>query len=193
MLIARIISLLFNPVFIITFLPFFLDYKTSSNLSLSINWTIYTLVFLGAVGLFVTYGVYKKIFTDFDVSKREQRPLLFLFFTIAGILYTLGLLIFKGPWILLVNAVGILFGVFLVSLINLKIKASLHVATLSALASAIAVVYRGYYYFIFLIIPLVAWSRIKTKRHTLPETIVGGFVGVFLSLFMYYIIKLAAS
>ncbi len=189
-IIARYLSLIFNPFLVLVFLPFVLVYRTTDNVETSIIWTIYTFIFFLVIAAFVLYNVKKGVFTDMDVSKRQQRPILFKFFFILGSIYLVGLFLFGGPEILLYIVVSIMLSIIVVSLLNKKIKLSLHVATLSALLSAVTVYYRGYSFFLLFLIPLIAWSRVKVKRHSVEETVVGAIVGSALSLSTYTILKM---
>ena len=182
---ARFISYVLNPILLLLFVPFFLLLKQDSSLNHALSWTAYTFIFLAAMTGFLYYCVRKKIFTDMDVSKRTQRPLLFLVSALVGVLYMVGLAIFHGPQVLNIVAVGTLLGVFVTSIVNTKLKASIHVATVSALIFTLAIIYGGYYLLLLFLIPLVAWARLKIHRHTLPETVVGGLLGILLSLCMY--------
>lgn len=191
LLLAKIISYVFNPLTILVFVPFFLVYRTTHNVDSALNWTFYTSAYLALIGAFLFYGVKKGFFVDLDVSKREQRPLLFRICGIFLALYLLGLYLFDAPAIMPVTTIGVVIGIVVISLVNTKIKASLHVATVSAFIFALAIVYKGLNTFLLLLIPLVAWARVRTKRHTLQETIVGGALGILLSLGMYIFIKVA--
>lgn len=188
--IAQIISFLFNPVLLLVFVPLFLVYKTTDNVITAMAWTGYTMIFLLAMTFFIIYGVHKKIFSDMDVSKRAQRPLLFAVSLILSLMYLFGLYFLDGPMILFIVIFGIIIGIFVVSLVNIRIKASIHVATTAALIVALSVVYSGYYLLLLLVIPLVAWARVRINRHTLQETIVGGALGILLSLGIYTLIRI---
>lgn len=183
--IARVISLLFNPFLILIFLPFFLVYKSSSNINTSIFWTSYSFIFLLVIAQIVLYYVRRKVFSDLDVSVRTQRPLLFKILFIAGIIYISGLYILHAPRVLYVMVFSLLFGVLVANAINIKIKASLHVATVSALILGLVLGLGADFTFLLLLIPIVGWSRVKLKRHTVSETVVGGVVGSLLLLFIY--------
>lgn len=187
--IAHIISFVFNPALLLIFVPLFLVYRTTGDLYAAFAWTGYTLIFILAMIGFVIYGVYKKMFTDVDVSKRTQRPLLFGVSGILCLMYLFGLYYLNGPMILFVVMFGILIGVIVASIVNTKIKASIHVATTTALIIALAVVYNGWYLSLLLVIPLVAWARVRINRHTLKETIAGGSLGVLLTLGIYALIR----
>jgi hypothetical protein len=183
--VAQVISFLFNPVLLLVFLPLLLVYRTTGDVVLALAWTGYTLIFLLTMIFFVIYGVHKKIFTDLDVSKRTQRPLLFVVSIVMSLVYLWGLSFLDGPRILSIVAFGFIISILIISVINTKLKVSFHVATVSALLFTMAIVYQGFYYLTLLLIPLVGWARLRIKRHTLPETIVGGLFGILLSLGMY--------
>ncbi len=185
---AQVISFLFNPVMLLVFVPLLLVYRTTGDVILALAWTGYTMIFLLAMTFFIIYGVHKKIFTDMDVSKRTQRPLLFLVSFVMSIFYLYGLLFLNGPKILTLVILGIIVSVLIISLINTILKVSIHVATVSSLIFALAIIYQGYAYLTILLIPLVGWARLKIKRHTLSETIVGAVLGILLSWGMYLII-----
>jgi len=185
---AQIISFLFNPVMLLVFLPLMLVYKTTGDIILAFAWTVYTMIFLIAISFFVIYGVHKKFFTDLDVSVRSQRPLLFSVGLVMTLIYLWGLSFLNGPKILTIVTVGFIVGVLLMALLNTRLKVSFHVTTVSALLFTMAIVYQGYYYLTLLLIPVVAWARLKIKKHTLPETLVGACFGILLSLGMFFII-----
>jgi membrane-associated phospholipid phosphatase len=133
----------------------------------------------------VYIGVKKKIFTDMDVSKREQRPLLFFLSIVCSTLYLLTLFALQAPYLLIIVTSGVILGIIVLSIINRHVKASIHVATLMSLVLTIALGYGGYWYLLLLLVPLVGWARLRTKRHTLTETIAGGILGIFLSTTVY--------
>jgi hypothetical protein len=188
--IARFISYIFNPVLVLVFVPFLLLYRTTNDLYLTWSWTLYTVLFLLGITIFIIYGVQKNLFTDIDVSKREQRPLLFFVSILFGILYLVGLFLFHGPLILFIITFGIILGIVIASIINMKIKASMHVATISALILTVAIIYGGHFLLLLFLIPLVAWARVTIKRHTLQETIIGGILGILLSLCIYVSVRI---
>ncbi len=151
---------------------------------------MYTLVFLMALSFFAIIGVKKKIFTDLDVSKREQRPVMYLVSIICCAIYLASLFFLHGPYILYILTIGVIIGVSFLSIINRRIKASIHVAAITSLILPVAVSYGHYYLLLLFLIPLVIWARLKTKRHTLPEIVVGGTIGGILSLSIYLAAKI---
>ena len=139
--------------------------------------------------LFVIAGVLLGVFSNFDVSKKEERPLLFSFSAFAAFCYLLSILILHGPKILLVGLFAFILGLAVIIIVNKWIKASIHVATATAAFLFMGIVYRGYFFLLLALIPVLAWSRIKTKEHTPMETIIGGILGIVITLIVYFISK----
>lgn len=88
---AKIISLVFHPMAAVFFAPLLLIYKTTHDFYLALYWTMYTSVFILLLMVFTIIAVKKKIFSDIDVSKREQRPLLYQVGSFFGIVYVVSL------------------------------------------------------------------------------------------------------
>ncbi len=144
--------------------------------------------FLLLIGIFMLYSVKHKIFSDLDVSKREQRPLLFFFLTIVSCIYLLAVYVLNGPSVLYIGMLGVLTAILTIAIINTRIKASIHVATVTAVVLTLGLMYDIPAYAI-IVIPIIAWARIKTKRHTMQETVMGATIGSLLILFMYIVVK----
>jgi hypothetical protein len=186
---AKIISYVLNPLTVTVLAPFVLVYRTTYDINLAFAWTMYTVVFILFLGLFVYAGVRKKVFTDLDVSKREQRPLLFFVSLLFCASYLVSVILLRAPFILAIFAMSVIVGISFAYVINTKIKASMHVAVITAFTIPVAASFRNSYFLLLLLIPLVGWARLKTKRHTLPEVLMGGAVGGILSLSIYLGVK----
>ncbi len=189
-LLAHFISLLFNPVFLLLPIPYLLVVRETGDPIYALKWTIFSLFFIVLIGIFMGYAVRRGYFTDFDVSKKEQRPLLFLFVGLVSIIYFLSLLYLQGPVVLFIVLAGVLFSVLVFSFLNTRIKASIHLATVSALIFSLSILYSDVFLLLLILIPIVAWSRIHIKRHTLQETIVGTATGVIVTFLFYVVFKL---
>ncbi len=187
--IASFISFVLNPLFILVFLPFFLVYKSTADIYLGLWWTGYTFLFLMLLAAFTVYAVRRGIFTDLDVSRRDQRPMAFSFALVLAVIYIAGLYLFRSPIILKVIAIGVTIGIIVMSLVNMKIKASIHIATFSGLLMGLALGYGGYFFVLFLLIPILGQARIALGRHTPKEIITGGFLGTLISLGIYWILR----
>ncbi|MCL4418746.1 hypothetical protein M1146_01440 [Patescibacteria group bacterium] len=184
-LIARLISFLASPLILLLPSPYILVDKVSKNPLYALKWTVFSYVFLFSLVVYVVLGIFLGFFSDFDVSKKEERPRFFAFGAILTFLYLVSLFILAGPRILFVGTIGIILGVLVISIVNKWIKASVHTATVSAFSLSLVIIYGKELLPVLLLIPVVAWARVKIKKHTLLEVIVGGFLGLFLTIIVY--------
>lgn len=126
--------------------------------------------------LYVVWLVKRGDVTDIDVRLRKQRvqPLLVTITCtgLAWLVLTLGL----APSAMIVVAGALWFQAVAVFAITLRWKISVHVAT-AAGATAMAWAHLGTPLPLALVVPLVAWSRVRLRRHTLPQTVAGALLG----------------
>lgn len=183
--IARIVSILLSPPIILLPAPFILVFKKTHDLMTSLKWTGLSDVFLFAMITFVIFGTYKGFFSNFDVSIRTERPKLFLAGAIVGILYLSTLILLNAPRVLTILVLGILLGVIIIGILSRWFKTSIHTATISSFSLSMVILFGINYLPVFLLIPLVAWARVKLKKHTPAEVLVGGFLGLTLTIIVY--------
>jgi len=122
------------------------------------------------------------VITNFDVSDRKQRAslypyLLLLMAIITGVMY-----FFDYPKSI-TEGVGYFFlMLLLMSLVNFKLKASLHAASSFFICMLILKVSWPAGIVAVLFSFMVAWSRLVLKRHTLSEIIAGSASGILFGL-----------
>jgi len=186
---AQIISTILNPLLILAILPYILVFKATGNPQVAYFWTIFSLVFILIFSVFVLIGIEKKYFSDLDVSIRKQRPLLYSFAIALSAFYITFLYFLKAPQILFIALFGLVFGLISMEFINKVTKASIHVAVIAAFATALTLGFGPIFIFCFALVPLVAWARIKTHNHTKRQTLIGGLMGILITLTVYVIFK----
>lgn len=188
-LIAKIISFLFGPFVLVPILSYLMVAKSTGDLREALVWTVTSSIFSLTVLVFVYFGIRRNFFSNFDISKREERLPLFIFTAIIGFLYFVLVFLLNGPKIMLFSLGGLFVGILLAGFINRKMKVSLHLAIFSSFSMILGILYGKVFLLSLLFVPLVAWSRIKLRKHFLSETIVGTILGSFLVLGLYYVVK----
>jgi len=186
---AEIISFILNPLIVLVPVPFFLVLEKTSNLMLAFQWTGISIFFIFVFFILILFGIKFGIFSDLDISKREQRPVLFSVGMALAISYLIFLLIFHAPVILLVGTFSIILGVIVLGIVNMFTKASGHLAVLSAFVTFLVLVEGWQFLPAFLLLPVLAWARIKTKNHTLLQTVLGAMIGSLTTIAIYVIVK----
>ncbi|MEN4013571.1 MAG: hypothetical protein AB1453_03680 [Chloroflexota bacterium] len=127
--------------------------------------------------------------TDLDVFVRSQRirPYTLSIFCSAAALVIL--LSSNAPRIFPIIAAGGLMNTIGLFLVNLKWKISAHAAAAAGL-SFLAVLFAGAAALPALItIPLIAWSRVHLRRHTLAQTAAGSLWGAASFCLIYYLFR----
>lgn len=186
---ARIISFLLHPSFIAILATFLIVYKNTSSVLQAFEWSVVATVFASAIFGFEYYGVKKGIFSNFDVSKRTQRTPLFIFVISLLFLFIFMLVVLRGPFQLVMGAICLTASLVIFLVVNSRIKASVHVAGMTSFLLSMGIIFGGYVYLGLLLVPVIAWARVKIHRHTIPEVIVGGALGIFLTLTSYLVIQ----
>ena len=186
---AKAVSFFLGPLFVLFPVPYILISKLSNDHIYALKWTIFSYGFVLATAFLIFLGVIFGVFTNFDVSKRKQRPLLFSLLAFSIFCYAISLFILNAPKVLFLGIFFIIIGLIAVVIVNRWIKASIHMATFVSVMLLIGILYKGYYFLFLTLAPLLAWSRIKTKGHTLIETIIGTALGVLTTLIMHTVTK----
>jgi membrane-associated phospholipid phosphatase len=185
---AKLISLVLNPVVILIPLPFYLILETTNDFLVATIWTIVSFLYIFLFFVFIAVGVKFKFFSDFDISHRKQRPMLYLVAIFLVFEYISVLYLLSAPKILFIATLALTLGLIILQMVNNYVKASAHVATIIAFVTSMILIHREPLYFLaYIPVILVIWSRIRLKRHTPFEAAVGGILGIILSIIIYTI------
>lgn len=187
---ARFVSIILHPFVLFDIgIIFFLGEHFKWNIEKMLSWS----ALLGVANIllisFIKWGMKTRHFSNFDVSRRKQRFLLY-----QAVIFLTLLFYFFGKAIGISNIIlefSILFLILIVILgvVNVKVKASVHIASLTIISVAAGFYYGGFLIFLPLLIPILAWSRVYTKRHTKKEVLVGFLVGLIILTIAKFILK----
>jgi drug/metabolite transporter (DMT)-like permease len=122
--------------------------------------------------------------SDWHISDRRERlrPVPVLVSLVAALLPLGLLLILDGPRLLLVAFQSALLLVLLNHLITTAWKISQHVSSVAASTTLVTATLGIGAAPVLLLVPLVAWARVKVGAHTVAQTVVGGVVGSGITL-----------
>lgn len=188
---AKIISLVFNPLILFSLVPFFVVYRQTRDLFYAFKWEVFSLGFMALAVIILFLGRFRGIFSDLDLSNRKERQKFYPILLLLAVAYLIAAVFFRGVLFpLSIIATGIVLGVLVYESANYFVKASGHVGVVCALVLAIAIVYglQGFLLTVW-IIPLVGWSRLRLKKHTLKEELTGGVLGALVTYATYLLGK----
>lgn len=146
-------------------------------------WVIVYLL-LGVLSPFsyVVWLVKRGYVTDVDVQLRKQRAQPLLITILCTGVAWLVLALAGAPTEMTLVAGAIWFQVVVIFAITLRWKISVHSATAAGAATMVWALL-GTPVPLLLVVPLVAWSRVRLRRHTVVQTVAGALLGfaVFLT------------
>ncbi|MFQ3599049.1 MAG: hypothetical protein SNJ55_11080 [Chloroherpetonaceae bacterium] len=126
---------------------------------------------------------------DYDISKRENRTLPFLIGVAAYFLGALTLYLLNAPPIIVGFMLCYAINTVLIFFITLVWKISVHVTSLGGPIAAMTYVFGLQSLWLLLLMPPLAWARVRLKAHTPMQTIAGGSLGfsaTFLELVWWF-------
>jgi len=132
---------------------------------------------------YILFLYFKKEITDLDMTKREERIKPLIVSTISALI-SLALIYLSGNK-LIITFYFIIFILILVNtLITLFWKISFHMAANTAAAILLNFIFDWKLPFLYLLIPLIFWSRLKLKKHTVAQLLAGFFVNAGIIIFL---------
>lgn len=186
---AEFLSIIFAPQ-IVSFISFlFISLYLEPSIKMKIISAFTTISFTSIFPtMFVYYLIYKGKIAHPFVPEREQRTIPYLFAVLSALVGFLILLYFKSHWLIIASQWCYVSNTLLILLINSKWKISAHSAGLSGPLSVLAWIFGHKVMPLFLLIPLVGWSRLYLKAHSFGQVVGGavlGIVSTFLQIYLF--------
>ncbi|MCE5330257.1 hypothetical protein LLG07_08015 [bacterium] len=183
---AKVISYIFDGSYIS--IPMYLIInifmlKTAKEVAL---WTSLCILFASIVPFMFVVLLYKKgIINDLHVPRREDRlkPLV-----VSNMSYLIGYFIFyifKAPVYLRAIFFTSFITTFILTIITYFWKISFHTSWITFTSITYYVLFGKWMLFLLMFVPLVAWARVKIKRHTIAQVMAGSFLTLITSLLGY--------
>lgn len=183
---ARTLSYIFDgsyisiPVFIIICL------RIVDNVFLALGWAILCLIFATIIPfLYIFILFHKKLVYDIHLPKKENRikPLI-----VAIISYIMGFFV-----LYVLGAPVFLKAIFALSLINAVLlttityfwKVSFHTSWITITSISFYILFGRWMLLLLLLIPLIGWARVKIKRHTIMQVVMGAAISAIVALFIF--------
>lgn len=179
--VARLVSRALNPLYLSGPVLILAALKGAGTWWAGLGWAFFTVVI--AVGIpfaFLKWELRRGGISDWHISRREERlrPSLMLM-SFAAAVFPLGALwAFEGPKTLQAMFVSGLVLVVATLAVTAFWKVSQHVMGITSMATIVTILLGPIAAPLFLIVPLVAWARVRVGAHTIAQTVVGGLLGL---------------
>ena len=181
---ARWVSILFDSS--ILSLPIFLAFGYVSAGTSGLLWAALALLIVTGIPLaYLLIGIQRGWVSDIELSKREERPN-FILVSLSSDLLALGILqLANGPHLLGVIILTYLCLSTVMFTTSIFWKISMHMAGVGGFSTALVFVFGAPALWMFLSLPLVAWSRLHRRRHTPAQLVAGAVAGIAITLFVF--------
>jgi PAP2 superfamily. len=145
----------------------------------SVGWGVAMAVFASGIPVaYIVRGVRRGRFTDRHIMVREHRPAVIVAAAVSVVAGLALMLAFDAPRDLIALVVAMLAGLALTLVVTVWWgKASVHTAVAAGTAVTLVLVFGPWLHLSWLVVGLVAWSRVVLKEHTVAQTIVGIALG----------------
>ena len=190
--VAKAISAVTNPPIIC--IPLFLIICTvlsfengTFNISKFAVLEIISLIFTSALPLAIILLWAKRIGTDRDISNRSDRYMPLIIGIVSYIIGFMICLVFNLDHFLTALLLCYATNTGVVLLFTIKWKISVHTTALSGPVAALILLLGPLGAIFGVIYPVLIWSRVLLKKHTLAQAISGGVQGFFLTVLEMYL------
>ena len=152
------------------------------------NWLLFLLCF-AATDLFPFFYVYRMkrrgetAGMDIPEHKKRFHPLLFSVM-VYGLAF-LGLLFWKASPLVTILMFAYMFNTMIAALISGRWKISIHGMAAGGPTAALGYAISGNFYWMFLLLPLLLFSRVKLQAHTPMQVIAGFILGFLLTIIQF--------
>lgn len=184
---AKTISYIFDGSFISVPIFLIVCLMVVDNKIEAINWAFLCLLF-GTVSpyLYVCFLYKKKKINDMHIPEKEDRIKPLVVACISYIICLVILYVLKGP--LFLKAI---FAISIVSTIILTIityfwKICLHTSGITFMVITFYILFGKWILLMIPLIPLIGWARVRIKKHTVNQVILGAGITAITTFLIYY-------
>jgi membrane-associated phospholipid phosphatase len=189
--IANLISIIFNPFLTGLVLILLVSFKTTASIFDAIKWSLLlTLLTILPVFLFTVYQFRRKKVDSIFANVRQQRTKIYALAVLLAGASAVLLFLVKAPLILLALLIAAFSANVIFMLLNLWWKISLHTAFIAAAVTVLVFIFGSVAMPTIVLIPLVAWARIKLEHHVPAQVIGAALMSPSILLLVFYLFGL---
>jgi hypothetical protein len=187
-IVAWLVSAILSPFLVFIVLIAIFVIRANADTQHFLYWSIVTLMLMASVPTFyIFWQVRQGKITDPHIKQREQRLSVFIVFVISLLLGALVLWKIGAPHSFLTLTLLIFVNSFVAGIITMYWKISIHSWVLAGAITIYGLVFvvPTWFWWTFLSVPLVIWSRVYRGRHTLGQGLAGALAGIALTVLLY--------
>ena len=184
---AKIISFVFDgsfisiPIFIVICLVIVEDKRAA------LNWAMLSLLFGMVLPFFYVSFLYRKNkILDMHMPDRNNRMKPMIFTLISYIAGFIVLYLLNAPFFLRTIFILSIISTSILTVITLYWKISLHASWITFIVITFNVLYGPWMLLLIPLHPIIVWARVKGKRDTTPQVVMGAGISSIICFLGYY-------
>ena len=189
--IASLTSNILNPFLVSFVFILLLSFKSTPSALDAIKWSLISVAasILPVFGVII-YLVRSQKLESIFINVRKQRTKIYLLAVVcAGVGYVI-LYYLEAPKELIATFAAGFSAVVVFMCVNFLWKISLHTAFVTASVTVLIILYGSITAVTVVLVPLIAWSRIELKHHSLAQVITGALLAALIVVVVFYLFGL---
>lgn len=164
-----------------------ISYHYSRNLGQFLPW-MFTFIFFALVipGSYVLWLIEIHKIQDIHISDKNARKFPFLLAGISSVIGAILLFMLGAARPVTVIGAAYAINVVAIALLTQVWKVSIHTALFSAIATISVILFGIHFWWLYLILIPLAWSRIQRKRHTVWQVVAGSLLAFVLTSAVFW-------
>ena len=187
---AKLISLWVDPRYLVGPVVLVVALRGTASLIEAAGWTLLTLATAVLPLLaFIALQTRRGAFADDQVPERHLRNQVYLVGNACLLVCLLILVLLRAPRSLVTLLLAMLASSAIATGLNLRWKVSVHTGSVAGAAVSLLALVGPPALPTMVLIPLVGWTRVALRRHTLGQVIAGGLIGGGVTAFVFWLMS----
>ena len=185
---ATTISYIFDGSFISVPIFLIICLMVVDNKIEAINWALLCLLFGTVVPyLYICFLYKKKEINDMHISEKENRIKPMVVSCISYIIWFIILYVLEAPKILKSIFAVIIVSTIILTIITYFWKICLHASVITFIVITFNILFESKWMLLMVpLIPVIGWARVRIKKHTVNQVILGFGISTVTAFFIYY-------
>lgn len=184
---AFAISAFFSPYITALVFIVIISYYYAHNLGQFLPWMITFLLFAIIIpGVYVLWLLESRQIRDIHISDKNARKIPFLITGASSIIGAIILFVLNAAKPVTMIGVAYAVNVIGIAIITQFWKVSIHTALYSAIVTIVVILFGVQFWWLYLILIPLAWSRIYRKRHTIWQAVAGSLIAFVLTAAVFW-------
>jgi len=153
----------------------------------AINWALLCFLFWTVVPYLYIWFLYKKKkINDMHISEKEDRIKPLVVSCISYIIFFIILYVLEGPLFLKSIFAVIIVSTIILTIITYFWKICLHASGITFMVITFNILFGKWMLLMIPLIPLIGWARVRIKKHTVGQVILGTGITAIVTFLIYY-------